>query len=621
MKRLSISFLILASLSSSLFAYPACPAGTILEYDYSNVSVDIVLGSNNVSYFDAKNLPYIECTGVGKYDYGRSYVYSDLYWDSSSTRGTRTRTFYKIVSSCLNGQVPDAKGVCSAPTSPTCADNQILDNVSNSCVYPSLLNTQVYKATDPLMHWVSYSYSGGISQHCSFIDNSCFTVSPGGTHIPNIPIDGVAYITPGDMSVNRFITVSGTTLALTAGGILAVSTGGLATPAISATLGTVGIVSGLTVGGSTFNGTPFVVNPESVTSGEPGSLSQPIKINLATIDTTQSDSTVQTTYKQDTDEWLNYVSTPEKDTTIKTNDTTITLVDTFQDGTSESYSIPLTSLTAPIVQDDFLSPTNQVSPVVTKTTTSPQIYNSDGTITPPSTSSSSLTTNSETAISSPASASASSVDSASISAVSPDTIDYKPITDRLNQIINQNTLTNDTLFNSTTDIKSKLDSLIVNSDKNLVKLDDIKDAITDINLSVDTSNIEDSLNNIKDGLSTLTDGKEDDNGISSLVSSYNNQFTDFGNNIIGQYDLVREQVDELKLTLEGGFTNNLPTATVSSCSYTKIISFPGGDIPFSMDVCKVLVPLYSTFYFLFYLVFFAGFLSFAFHILISDKGN
>lgn len=179
-------------------------------------------------------------------------------------------------------------------------------------------------------------------------------------------------------------------------------------------------------------------------------------------------------------------------------------------------------------------------------------------------------------------------------------------------------------LNSINDLKSALSDKISTSNS---KLDDVKNAINALDLNVNVSNNTDmtetnsKLDIMNNLLSDVSMSLEVVNGdfVLSEKENVSNDAVEFFNFLKTRYDNVINQFSALDDIINGGFVNNLPVASVSTCPFNNNLTGFGLTIPVEIDVCKVLSPFYSTLYFIFYILFFGSFLQMTLNILLHSR--
>ena len=395
----------------------------------------------------------------------------------------------------------DGKTFCYA--TPVCSNNQILNDNNSSCRFPNLLETDIGDQKEPLTaDSIIYRYENGIHQICSASLASCSTYDKDGNRIDNIPIDGVTYQTLIDAQKNRFINIGGTILAMTAAGVAILGSGGLLTPAAIATAGTTGITAGLFTAGNAFTESPYTLNSEdhdNISATEKG-----IRIDLATMDFSDPSNAISSTQNAQGNE-VYTIENPDEGTITKIEVTPDKIISTKRDtATNEETIINVNKdvLTNPVTQNDFTSNNNLNNVDYTVTEVTPPKINNDGTTTTSSTQTinktlntanndnsvnsttyttpetSSTTTNSDSTTNYDTTTATTSSDGTTTTGTSTNNIDYSPITKRLNQIMNQNTATNNKIDKVS---KESTQKKILDTIKDLLEKqpgkDDMKDAM------------------------------------------------------------------------------------------------------------------------------------------------
>ncbi len=476
---------------------------------------------------------------------------------------------------------------------PTCTYPQFLDDTNTTCVLPTLVSQ--HGIPDIPSAYV-YDYANGYTQICGTDTQTCSTYDPDGNIMPsNIPINGVTYDTLSDKQTHQFISIGGTILTATATGIAIVGSGGLATPAVVATSGTVAVHAGLATASNQFLGfTPYtVITPEN--DNLPNT-PQGIKVDLGSIDFSQDATNVAVTQddvnlvrKQIQDEntkaWAEFTQWKQ------TNQ--IELTKHAPDGSTVTYKMD-NPFQNPPVTNDLTSQNNPILSNVTVTKKTADIVNSDGTITKGSvetttssydpyhsswaTQTHSFTTGSRTSSfvgsdSSVKSTNTSTSSDGNITTVTTSTgsADYSPITSRLDQQINQNKKLND-----------NVDSLVAGL------------------------NGYDSPEDMKKGNKHKLDS--------------NLSLPDYGS-LSTLYDDATAKFDEFKTLVQGGVQNNLQGGIVSSCAYSNTIDGYGMSIPVSYDPCQVIAPYYDTLYAIWYFLFLVTFLAFFIKLAFMLRGG
>ncbi|MFA6197319.1 MAG: hypothetical protein WC656_11835 [Sulfurimonas sp.] len=530
-----------------------------------------------------------------------------------------------------------------------CIAPQILDTVTNTCVAPAFPSPVVTSQETDTEGFTLYNYDNGSHQICNPSFGFCTTLDKDGLQIPNIPINGTTYQTSSDIVTNRLLNLAGTTLAVVGGTAVVVGSGGSLAPLVlSAGLH-------LKVGGAVYGGAIYTENVTDNGSGGASdnnpSTTQGMKISLLDY----SPSVESSNISKSTDTSGNTVSTLPTAPDGSTQKVTVTpdnIVSeiTASNGSLTTVTVPKTVLTAPIVSNDLSSVNNEPPISYTIKTTPAPIINTNGTVTTPASTTvtstytpssgtvsgggsvSSPSSTTANASSSPTTTSTTGTNSAGVSSTSQ--TDLSPITDRLNQMINQNNLQSQTSANGYASVAGKLDTIINQGTDGNSKLDAIKKSIDDKNMSVNidlntTNGLLDGIlkkvsdtNGFLDSNSTLfnLDSAKDSFGTAvTSLDTIKGEFSNFYNNQKTNLDNLTQQVNNLKNTLNGGFTNSLPSATVTSCPYSHDINFIGQTISINIDVCEALSSLYSTLYILFYILFFGSFLQFIFGLIINTR--
>jgi len=622
-----------------------------------------------------------------------------------------------------------------------CYGDLIIHNVYK-CVIPTPFPKEISRRTPPNNpNMLELKYDDGSSQFC---DNGggCLTFDTNGKVIPNIPIDGKTYATSAQIQTHNIVLVGGLAIASALGAAAIVATGGLAAPAVVATLGTGAVTTGVGSVASAFTGaSTFTLNTPTSNNVNTSS-SNPIQINLTSSNFGKESPAVSNSVSSSGNKVSTVTSSNGSTTSTEFTPTNIVSSNTAPDGTVTTTTIPNSALApatpatpAQINSNGLSSANNPPSFDYTVKIQKPTVINNNGTITKGSTSTvvnhynsktfnttivNSSGTTSNTSSSSVGSSSTSLGSSSSSNGVTSSTsTDLTPITSRLDQIISQNTLLNSSVKDSQKTNDSKLDELIKKATDRNTKLDDIKQAINDINatdmkptnkkldtLHSDLNSTNSLLSDIKgllkssnssnstipkapdanftqtpkdcgfwhehfntttkrcecdagwsrnivnncliydantttnkllkaiadklktvDKNATTATAKGGDANISKITDSskiFNavaSEFSTFRDNIMIQNDRIKAQATSLQAVLKGGFVNNLPTATVTTCPYNKTINFGFAQVPFNIDVCSIFSNLYSTFYFLFYIVFFATALNFTFKLLFNTRSE
>ena len=586
-----------------------------------------------------------------------------------------------------------------------------------------------------------YNYDDDSYQHCNASLQTCFTMDKDGNRIPNIPVDHdndsetppVTYASPDDALAMRLLYAGGLALTIGTGGSLGVLAG------LGSTLGsavaTTGILSGLGITSTAFDYVPFTAN--STSNDNVSSTSNALRIDL--LDTSSAPS-VSTSVDANSNPVLTTTNANNEQVRVTSTTNNIEVETTASNGTKTTVTVPNTTLTTPTTSNDFSEDNNLDQFAYTTVTTTPTVINYDGTTTsgvttsttsthnPSNSTSSTSSTSSTTPTTSTSSVSTSSVSTgtttSSNSVTTTSSQDLTPITSRLDQMIRQNTLTNDTLKGSKDDTKKQLEDLLTKADTRNETLTDISEAIDaqndsnsttntllnaikeilesqDNNSTNDTNSTDTLLEDIKgliesqndnnstnelltditdllesqsdansttnsllegisgllddmksdanqtsadanktnaqntldlkgileatenngDKLQEMLDGDEDDNGVKDALQSALDEFSQAYTNLKGSYDNIENQFSDLNATLKGGFTNNLPTAKVTTCPFNNYITFGDSSIPVNIDICKVISPYYSTLYFIFYMMFFVAFMSVIFNVILTMRSN
>jgi hypothetical protein len=546
---------------------------------------------------------------------------------------------------------------------------------------------------------VSYFHTMGRKQICSIDTNTCYTTDRNGNKIDNLPINGVIYDTIEDVNMNRLLTIGATGLAVVAGSVAIVGSGGTLLPATVATYGTTSVSSGIFATALGLQGTPYNINSnDSDNNPDTVGIGKGISINLNDYDFSKENPSVDKYVDSEGNEVSRLITSDGSKQELKTVDDNVILDVQYPNNDRVITEVPLSVLTEEINNDDNFNQNNNGSNYSYKVTTSkndeiqddgtvikfPQIiseYNVD-------TSNNVRELVSQTTVGGSVSASSTNGSSSTVNQsvdedgniISNTSNDYAPVTNRLNQIIAQNSLSNSETRLNNIKVSSKLDSIVssfetstssitstvssssdsivdsINSLKstNYSKLGAIKTTInnkgndikhmvdnrgTDIKNSIDTqgSNIVSSLNDISSSLGSSSDGNNTDvvNAINSQTDSimdvldgdlnststndYNfivGEFSTFKNNIFDDLNSTISQINSVKDTLNNGFSLELPSGTVDSCPYEATLTFHGKDVPFKIDVCSIISPVNGVLYILFYIGFFIGFLRISFFVLL-----
>lgn len=153
---------------------------------------------------------------------------------------------------------------------------------------------------------------------------------------------------------------------------------------------------------------------------------------------------------------------------------------------------------------------------------------------------------------------------------------------------------------------------------------------SDLNSSANTSrsleNIENTLSGVRSDLNTSNSLLDGIKGLMDDVSGkLDANFTDISSNPISsnlddmksEYSFLESELSDLKIILENGLVNPIPSGSSTSCLYSKNLVGLGLTIPVNIDVCEVVSPVYSTLYSIWYLLFFVFFLGGTFKLLMT----
>ncbi len=635
--------------SSYILSTSGSYTGNHATISFSNIpKYDRVLSTSTTGYI-INHLNYSFANGLYSY-YGSEYVLS---LDCSCPVGQKM----------LQDPLYSSVYTCGVPPPPTCTASQFLSADNTTCIDNTVQNQSSSGSV------TEYEYLNGDYQLCDTASQTCQTFDKNGKTIANIPINGVTYNTINNTVTNKLLKVGGVVLGSVAGGIAiigSVGTAGLAPAAAAAfasqtaTYGTLSIGSFLGLSGSAYlSSSPYVENVQS--SDNLASTANGIKVNLSQMDFSKESPNVSKSVDLATGATVSTLSQSDGTTTsVKEDTTNITVTETKPTGEVHEVVIPKSTLTTPPVTNDFTQQNNVQDFTYKETVTPAPKINNDGSVSTPAkqvlthtltsankntvTSTSNVAntaTTTPTATNAPTQTTATTTDSTGVTSTT--TTDSKAITDRINTLIRQTTKANGdrtTTNNLLSQIRNTNQGIQTDTHNMSTKLSDISTTLTqsDSKLSRMDTNLKKISDNSKTIDSKLQYANSDLDGIAkntgdirnsiadtgtsaSLFSGMKQQFTDFKNNIASQYNTVLGQAQTLKGTIQGGFKNNLPTATVTTCPFIRNLDFVGKTIPLNIDVCKVLSPVYSTTYFIFYIVFFAGFTMITFNILIGTRSS
>lgn len=474
-----------------------------------------------------------------------------------------------------------------------CLENETYNNITDTC--DIALPNETHR--DDLNSTLMVYYDDDSIQTCSKVNDSisrCFTVDKDGNLIDNLPIDSQTYLHPDALSTSRLFSIAGVTLSVIGGAVAIVGTapialaGGLSLLAHGAVSSAIGMV---------LDNDESVYTTNTEINDNVSATDNAIKVDLLKYDVQQElpqveksidteNNTVSTVYN-DRNELVEVTETP----------TEVKVETTLDDGSTEVVTVPKAIVTAqPTVND--LSETNNVPEYdfTVETTPKPTI-NNDGSVTPSETTKSFVhkapangvygfgvvehyTTSKTTTKPAPKS----TTDSSSTSTATTST--------DANGTTTTTTTTTGTASTDNSDVTKRLDTIINQNTK------------------------------LNEGVSTLVDGNDEltteVDAKKSQTESWLDSVTNSTDGIEARYNDVISQFETLRDTVDTGFTNNLPTATVTSCPYNRTLDGMGLSIPISIDLCAIVTPFYASFYFIFYIAFFVAFFRVAFHLLISS---
>jgi len=603
MKKLIFAFLISFS---SLFAFGVGSTACINGNCYTATSI------SNSSYYYAPPVAYpcqsnqniVKPLYIG--GSGHNILFSDV---CAGGAFTENGYFFISVSSCPSGTVLDSNGVCSVP--PPTETSRLIDG-----------------------DLMAVHYSDNVYQACLKSTALCVTYNAStGAYLPNRPIDGVTYNSPTDATNHKYMVLAGVGVAIGSLGTAILTKN----PTVAALGIAAAIHAGLYLTASPWIGlnTPYVSPDPSSGSMKVSTMSESQYAALSGTTSSSVDGQTVTKSAPSSDGSYSAISSSSSSTTVANVSPsgaaqivtipTSALTDAPSAAPSVSASYPTTipvevvTVPAPTINADgsknvpqpiykaydFTPNTSLFSP--STTITKSQWPNSEAMIGMVTRSSTSITSHQADANSS----SSSTKNSTSISTtdangvtttISSGSSDLSGVTSRLDQMINQNTLLNGTA----TGIGQYL------TDTLSPKLDGIRSDLNATNAKLDS--IDHGLNfNAADAVSaqqTIQDSKD-------KMSEWATAAENLGKN----YDDVKSQLEGVKSTISNGFANNLPITPVSTCAYHSNINFGFASVPFDMDICQTVSPLYPVFYFLFYLIFFISFLGLSFYLLVSSRSK
>ena len=488
---------------------------------------------------------------------------------------------------------------------------------SHNCLPPKILDTTIANAPRCIDNqiisqsttdgYTQFNFKDGSAEFCNASTGTCSTLDKNGKTIPNIPINGVTYNTINDVVTHKFMSIGGIIVGAIGAAALAIGTAGFGTPAAIASLSTGGIFGGLALGGTAFTGNnPFTI-PNATNDNLSSTPLKGIKINLKHMDFSKPDPSFTKTTTSNGNP-ISIKTKPDGSTdSVETTPTDIVVTKAKPDGSQIKYIVPKTVLTTPPVTHDLSQANNPPSNTpVTKVVTSAPTIKNDGTkvwhadvvshgiygfgvkTVWSQTTTIPHNTQSVTSSSSPSSSTASTTQTTTTTTNADGTKtsqttattknDYSPITSRLNQILNQNTLNN----RNTASIDSKLgitNNHLSNIDNGVTqtnsKLDDVNKNLTDIKNTLDTH-----TSNAADGLKNL------DPSIVKIDTTPLKKSSDYMDNIkknLGyltkDVTSIKSQYTDLKKLLEGD--NTRLTLSSGGCSDPNINKFASIIAPYS----------------------------------------
>ncbi|MBE0515159.1 hypothetical protein [Sulfurimonas sp.] len=438
---------------------------------------------------------------------------------------------------CPDGQSYNME-TCSCPELISCPENTT--KYEYTC-YP----TQTRVLNNPEVPGVNvYKYADGSTQACHASLGWCKSYDlNGGEIIPNLPVtlpDGTQQIfnTSGESITNRFLQIGGLAVAVAGGAVAVVGSGGLATPAVGAGIAATAIHLGLFSTGAGVYGDNVYTFNDAETDNVSSTSENAIKIHL---DTFQIPANLQTTTAPDGSPVQKVVNPDGSTQTVTVTETAVISTTKKADGTTEEITVPKEVLTTPVTSNDFKETNNIVPFTYTQTVSNPTVIKSDGTavtgatstvtaVHNPSNSTSSTSATSSTGTTS-TSTSLGTTSTATGTTISSDgttqTTEFntKPITDRLDQIITQNTLTNNTLLKTDqtlTKVDTNIEKLVEKATERNEKLTDIEKAIKDINATTDMTKTIEAIDAVKNAVSDLNSTiKEGAEGVITSIGDLN----------------------------------------------------------------------------------------------------
>ncbi|MBU1658342.1 hypothetical protein KKG72_04730 [bacterium] len=365
--------------------------------------------------------------------------------------------------------------------SPICKEGEIKETVRPNifkCVLPSVFPDLVETYPIPDMPGVTrFTYNNGSLQFCNTEHGTCFTIDKNGLKIPNIPINGTIYNDILDREIHRWLSIGSIVIGTVGAATAVIGSGGLAGLGLSAGLH-------LGIANETWGDT-YTVEVNTELNDNAASTEQGIMVNPTTLNFGTESAEVTNT----TDTQGNKISTIEDTKKVTFKEEIIEAETTYADGSKQIIVIPTSVLTTPTVKNDF-SEVNNLSNVdyIIKNITAPTMNNNGTTTSGTATTTyntlntiNNITTTNSTQITSatttpttistttetPATTTSTSTSSTGevTTTTAKTTTDLKPITDRLDQIINQNTVSNtklDKIAQESTqkDILDKINKLI-----------------------------------------------------------------------------------------------------------------------------------------------------------------
>ena len=189
-----------------------------------------------------------------------------------------------------------------------------------------------------------------------------------------------------------------------------------------------------------------------------------------------------------------------------------------------------------------------------------------------------------------------------------------------NSATTNNNLTNiDSSIATTNNNLTNIDNSIAGTNANL---DSLKTAVDNANTNISNEIVK----NREDSQDNWDKFFDDFLFYDGLASGYSNVLTtssSFANNVISQYDVVRNQITSVENTINNGFTNTLSSDLIDTCPYQRTIIGSNGvsNIPITIDICAIIKPIQSVTYFIFYVLFFGGFLASVSHIVFNLRSD